>query len=141
MATSSHWYGPALKALLAGGLAIDGSTTLKAALVSSTYTPDADHEFLSSLTGELSGGGYARVALSTVVASYDTATNKAKFTAANIAFATMSGTFRHLVIFNDTGTAGTSRLVKWTDFGTDQSVTSGTVTATVDAAGLADIAA
>lgn len=141
MAATSNWYGPALAALGNGTLTLDASTTLKAALVSSSYTPDADHQFLSSITGELTGSGYARVALTTVAVTYDTATNRAKITADPIVFASMSGTFRYLVIFNDTGTAGTSALVKWTNFTTDQSVTSGTVTATPDAAGLGYIAA
>lgn len=140
MAATSSWYGPALSAVL-GDLTIDGSTTLKAILLDNTYTPDVDHQYVSDLTGELTASGYARVSLSSVVASYDTATDTASFTADDIEFASMTATFRHLVICDDTGTDSTSRLVKYTDFGADQSVTAGTVTVNVDAAGLAKITA
>lgn len=141
MATSSHWYGPALESLLAGGLKLDGSSTLTAMLLSSAYTPSEDHTHVSDVAAaELSGNGYARVNLTGVAASY-AAGGTASFTADPVQFATMTGTFRYMVLFASAGSDATSQLIKWTDFGADQSVTNGTVTSTPAASGLASITA
>lgn len=83
--------------------------TLKVALVDTgTYTYSDSHEFLSSLTG--------------IVGSAQTLTTKTYASgvldAADVTFTTVTGaTVEALVLFLDTGTAETSRLVAYFDTG------------------------
>ena len=82
---------------------------MKCALVDTgTYTYSAAHEFLSSLSGVV---GTAQTLGSKTYAN-------GVFDAANVTFPTVSGaTAEALVIYIDTGTAGTSRLVAYIDTG------------------------
>lgn len=105
--------------------------TVKIALVDTgTYTYSAAHEFLTSLTG--------RVGTDQTLAS-KTFTN-GTFDAANVTFTAVTGnSVEALVIYIDTGTAGTSRLVAYLDTGyTGLPVTpnGGDITVTFDAAGI-----
>ena len=83
--------------------------TVKAALVdTSTYTYSATHEFLSSLTG--------------VVGTAQTIGTKTYtdgvFDGDNLTYTAVSGASAEaIVIYIDTGTAGTSRLVAYLDSG------------------------
>jgi hypothetical protein len=83
--------------------------TVKAALVDTgTYTYSAAHEFLSSLTGVV---GTAQAIANTLVTN-------GLFDGDNVTFPAVSGaTAEALVIYLDTGVAGTSRLVAYIDTG------------------------
>ena len=105
--------------------------TVKVALVDAgTYTYSAAHEFLSSLSGVV---GTAQT-LAT-----KTYTNGV-FDADNVTFTAVSGaTVEALVIYIDTGVAGTSRLVAYLDTGfTGLPVTpsGGDITVTWNASGI-----
>lgn len=105
--------------------------TVKVALVDTgAYTYSSAHEFLSSLTG--------RVGTDQTLAS-KTFTN-GTFDAANVTFTAVTGnSVEALVIYIDTGVAGTSRLVAYLDTGyTGLPVTpnGGDITVTWDAAGI-----
>lgn len=119
------------EALLNGSANTDMSAgTVKVALVDTgTYTYSATHEFLSSLTGTV---GTAQT-LGT-----KTFTDGA-FDSANPSWTAVSGaTVEALVIYIDTGVAGTSRLIAYIDTGqTGLPVTpnGGDINYTVDAAG------
>jgi hypothetical protein len=107
------------------------SGTVRVALVDTgTYTYSAAHEFLTSLTG--------RVGTDQTLGS-KTFTN-GTFDAADATWPAVTGaTAEALVIYIDTGTAGTSRLVAFLDTGvTGLPVTpnGGNITATWDAAGI-----
>lgn len=84
--------------------------TVKVALVDTgTYTYSAAHEFLSSLTG--------RVGTDQTIGATKSYTNGV-FDGGDVTFPTVSGaTVEALVIYIDTGTAGTSRLVAYLDTG------------------------
>jgi hypothetical protein len=112
--------------------------TVKAALLLNTYTPDQDnHIWVSNLTGEATGGGYARQTLATKTLVYSSVTNTTKLSCADVTFTglTLTGV-RYLVFFHDTGVAGTSPLVAYVDFGSDQNPSSQSLTYTVPAAGI-----
>jgi hypothetical protein len=97
------------QALLTGDTNIDiENGTVKAALVDTgTYTYSSAHQFLSSLTGVV---GTAQT-LST-----NTVTNGLFDSATNPTFTAVSGnSVEALVIYIDTGVAGTSRLVAYID--------------------------
>lgn len=83
--------------------------TVKVALVDTgTYTYSAAHQFLSSLTGIV---GTAQTIANTTVTN-------GVFDGDNVTFTAVSGnSVEALVIYIDTGVAGTSRLVAYIDTG------------------------
>jgi hypothetical protein len=85
------------------------SGTVKVALVDTgTYTYSASHEFLSSLSG--------RVGTDQTIGSKTFANGV--FDGADVSFPSVSGaSVEALVIYIDTGTAGTSRLIAFIDTG------------------------
>lgn len=107
------------------------SGTVKVALIDTgTYTYSAAHEFYSSVTG---------VVGTPVTLASKTFTNGV-FDAADASFTAVSGaTAEALLIFIDTGTAGTSRLIAFIDTGvTGLPVTpnSGDINVTWNASGI-----
>ena len=120
------------EALLNGSANTNMSTgTVKVALVDTgTYTYSSAHEFLTSLTGTV---GTAQT-LGTKTFTNGT------FDAADSTFTSVTGaTAEALVIYIDTGTAGTSRLIAFIDTGvTGLPVTpnGGNINITWDAAGI-----
>lgn len=138
MATTK-WYGLALQKAFTSTATDDiewTTDTIKVALVTSTYTPNQDTDNYANLAGftgnELSGGGYARQTLGTKTLTYDATSNTVRFKAADPSWTSFTGIFRYAVIFKDTGSAATSPLIGYIDFGSDQSITSGTFTINFD---------
>ncbi len=112
------------------GTAIDlGSASLKLAAVSNSYTPNAaTDQFWSSVSAYLLG-------TAEVVTVTSTAAGLLKFTSPNIP-GIVSATAQRLVLYQDTGTAGTSQLIAQFD-GTflvtaAATATNGATTVTVD---------
>lgn len=106
--------------------------TVKVALVDTgTYTYSATHEFLSSLTGV--------VGTAATIGATKSYTNGV-FDGGDVTFSAVSGnTAEALVIYIDTGVAGTSRLVAYIDTGvTGLPVTpnSGDISITWNASGI-----
>jgi hypothetical protein len=123
-------------ALHAGDIDLAGATIV-AILCSSSYTPNQDtDEFVDDLTNELTGGGYARVTLTGKAISTDAGTNVTKWTADPIVFPALTGTFRYMVLAVNSGSDATSRLIKYSDYTTDQTATGVDVTITPHASGL-----
>lgn len=140
MALTHKWYGQAfVRAFSSTGLDL-AAGDVTALLTDDTYTPDQDADaFLDDVTGELSGGGYARVDLTSEGVTYDAGTNTLTFDADPIVFAALTGTFRHVVIFVDSGTASTSPLVSVVSSDSDLTASGGNVTVTPHANGLASV--
>ena len=98
------------------------STSFGVALVTSAYTPNADHNFASELTNELSGGGYAR---QTTIASRsvteDDANDRVDLVAQKVTFPSLgaaAGTPKFAIVYdNTTGADGTRELIAWIDLG------------------------
>ncbi len=106
--------------------------TVKAALVDTgTYTYSAAHQFLSSLSGVVGTAG--------TIGATKSYTNGV-FDGANVTYTAVSGnTAEALVLYIDTGVAGTSRLVAYIDTGvTGLPVTpnGGDITVTWNASGI-----
>lgn len=120
------------QAILTGGANTNMSTgTVKAALVDTgVYTYSAAHEFLTSLTG--------RVGTDATLGS-KTFTNGV-FDAADATYTAVTGNSAEaIVLYIDTGTAGTSRLIAYLDTGfTGLPVTpnGGDITVTWNASGI-----
>lgn len=140
MAVTSYWYGKALEGQYSGTSArrVDwANDTIKVALCTSSYTPNQDtHTYYSDLTNEVANGnGYTTggVTLGTKSVNYDTASNVLSLRAAASTWTSATFTCRYAVVYKDTGSAATSPLLGYTDFGGNEQVTSGTFTITWDA--------
>jgi len=114
--------------------------TIKVALVSSSYTPNQDtHDYWDDVSSnEVSGTGYTAggATLASKTVTYDSATNVTKFDAADVSWTSSTITARYAVVYLDTGTASTSPLIAYVDFGSDQSSSSGTFQIVWDSAGI-----
>jgi len=113
------------------------SDTLKVALVSSSYTPSAAHNFFDDITNELATtGGYtaggATITSPTVTSGV--------FDAADTSWSSATFTARYGIVYKSTGTPGTSPLMFYIDFDANQSPSSQTFTITWNASGIVSIA-
>lgn len=146
MAVTAYWYTNGPKHLLS-----DTSWTtdpVRVALTTSAYVPDQDaHEFYSFVTNELpTANGYTTggVLLGSRTVTVDTSTNQTRLSAANAVWTATQGnilTARRAVIYKATGSAGTSPLLGWVDFGADVSATGDTLTIVWDPTGVLRITA
>jgi hypothetical protein len=139
MAVTASWFGKALEGQYSATSArrVDWATdTIKIALCTSSYTPNQDtHDFFDDVTNEVSGTGYSAggVTLGSKTLNYDSGTNVLSLRGGTSSWSSATFTTRYAVIYKDTGTAGTSPLLGWVDFGGDQSVSSGTFSISWDA--------
>lgn len=115
--------------------------TIKIALVSSSYTPADAHDFFDDVTNEVSASGTysAGGATLTVTTSQDNTDDEGVFDATDVSFTTATITARGAVIYKSTGTASTSPLICYIDFGSDQTSTLGTFTITFAAEGILNL--
>lgn len=130
------------KQLNTNQIAFDTSA-IGVALVLSGYTPDIDtHDFFNDITNEASGAGYTAggVTLSSTTVILDTTNDKGIFDAADITWSTSTITARGAVLYKRTGTAATSPLIAYFDFGTDQSSSAGNFTIQWNASGILNLA-
>lgn len=138
MAVTAKLYGTALGALASGSINW-ASDTIKVALTTSTYVPDQDaHDFFNDVTNEVTGTGYTAggATLGTKASTYTSGTNTHMLDAADTVWTTSTITARIAVIYKSTGTAATSPLIGWVDFGADVISSAGNFTITWDAAGI-----
>ena len=117
------FYNNATKDILDGTIDLD-SDTLKVSLHTSTYSPDATHDFFSDLTNEVTGDNYTAGGVTLGSTAITTVTtNDAKFDAADATWSSHASGFstaRYAVIYKSTGTTTTSPLVGYINFTTDQ---------------------
>lgn len=148
MAVTAFWYGLALKGQwnTTAGNRVDFLTdTIKVSLHTSTYTPNQDtHDFFDDATNELgAGSGYTAggVTLTTKTLTYDTASNETRLDADDAAWTSATFTARYAVVYKSTGTASTSPLMGYVNFGGDQTVSTGNFTIQWDATGVLKVTA
>jgi hypothetical protein len=119
------------------------SDTIKVALLTSSYTPDQDaHDYFNDVSSnEVSGTGYTAGGntLASKTVTYDSANNVIILDAADTTWASSTITARYAVVYDSTGTASTSALIGYVDFGSDQSSTNGNFTITWDSTGIVRI--
>lgn len=115
--------------IMNGSIDLD-TDTIKVALVTSAYTPDVDvHDNFDDITNEVSGTGYtAGGATLSVTVSVDNTDNEGVFDATDVTWSTSTITARGAVIYKSTGTASTSKLICYIDFGSDKSSSGGNFT-------------
>lgn len=116
------------------------SGSIKALLCTSTYVPNQDtHKYRSDLTNEVAaGGGYTAggVVLGTKTAVYTAATKTMALACANIVYSGVTLSAQFCVIYLDTGTAATSPLISYIDFGVTESPSAQNLQLTINAGGL-----
>lgn len=142
MAVTTTWYGAAFKNYLAGttNASWDWDTdTIKISLHTSTYVPDPDtHDFYNDVTNEVSSAGYSAggATLTCSAPAVSAGSNEVQFDATDVSWTGVTFTARYAVVYKSTGTASTSPLIAYIDFGADQTVSSGNFTITWAASGV-----
>lgn len=144
MAVSATWYGKPLQYAFDGTDSIDwDNETIKVSLHTSSYTPDQDaHDYYNDVSAEVSHANYAAggATLANKTVTLDTANDRVEFgNSVATSWSNVSFTARYAVIYQSTGSAATSLLLGYVDFGGDETVSSGTFTITWDAEGILQI--
>lgn len=142
MAVTNKLYGQVGIRLGKGEIAwkASGGDTIKCALVTSSYTFDQDaHDYFDDVSAyEVSGTGYiaggAAVTLSDP--TYDAATNEVRFDCSDVLWPNSTITARGAVFYKDTGTASSSPLICFVDFGENLSTSNTEFKITIGADGL-----
>lgn len=137
------FYGLFLKNQLDGGSVVDFNTdTIKVSLHTSTYSPAQDtDDFFNDATNEVSGTGYTAggITLTSPTVTYDTSSDQIRLDAADVSWTSSTITARYAVVYKSTGTASTSLLICYFDFGSNQSTSNGTFAINWHADGIAYI--
>lgn len=118
-----------------------GGNGVKCAIVTGTYTQSDAHDYFDDITNQVTGDNYTAggnvMSTGTVVLSAGTVTVDIGDPATWGVHATGFSTGRRAIIYHDTGTASTSRLIGYSaDFGADKGNVDGDFTITVNASGL-----
>lgn len=117
----------------------------KVALVTSAYTFDETardtHDFFNDITNEVSGTGYTAggAAIANVDTAQNNTLNKTIVDGDDVSWPSSTITARGAVIYRDTGTPSTSRLIRYIDFVTDQSSSNTEFKITWSANGIIDL--
>jgi hypothetical protein len=140
---SGTWqtYGLGVKALLNKEVDLNGNANLYMMFTSSSHTPNVDtHDYENDLTNIVSGTNLsaAGVALTGSAVTYDTATNTIKFDVDDVSVSTVTATgIRNAHIVDKTsGSSATNPLVAYCTFDSDLSPNAGTLSITIDSAGV-----
>lgn len=109
--------------------------TFRASMVSSSYTPNQDtDQYWSDVSANEVGS--AETITNTAVTQDDT-NDRAIWDCDDIQFTGFTGTFRYMVVYQWTGSASTSRLVRIIDLeGADVTLVNGTYDITIPAGGI-----
>ena len=136
---ASNFYNNGLLKLLNGSINYT-SDNVALLVVDNTYTFDRTDEFVSDITGEVSGTGYARMSLTSKTLTLNATTNTVVFDSANVSMSavTTSNAWAGAVIYDDTGVDSTSSLIGFLDM--PETTTNGSnVTLTVPSEGLFEV--
>src|SRR5262245_183100 len=92
------------------------TTSVGVLLATASYTPDADHNTVSQVTNELSGGNYARVTtVSGRAITQDDASDRADLVATKVSFTSLNpvaGTPKYAIVYDNTnGTDATRDII------------------------------
>jgi hypothetical protein len=127
------------KNIMNGSIDLD-TDTLKVMILTSSHTPSADDdEFIDDVSSnEVSGTGYTAggPTLSSAAVTEDDTNNKGVLDADDVSISSSSITGHYGIVYQDTGTASTSRIIAEVDFGEDKTSDAGTFTITWNASGI-----
>jgi hypothetical protein len=122
---ASGWYTSGLRDVLDRTIDL-ASDTIKLILVTSTYTPDKDHDFAADLTNELSGTGYTggfagsgRKTIGSKAFSTDTGNDRVEFTFGAVTWTAINaGNPKYAILVKEITNDAASRLIAYLDLGT-----------------------
>lgn len=118
-----------------------GSDAIKVALVNG-YSVDVDsHDFFNDITNETSGTGYTAggETLTSKTTTQDNTDNEGVFDAADVSWTSSSFSATGAVVYKSTGTAATSPLMYYIDFGGTITTSSSDLDLTWNSEGLINI--
>ena len=127
--------------IMNGGIDLDADT-IKVALVTSSYTPDQDaHDNFDDITNEVSGTGYTAggATLANKTVTVDNTDNEGVFDADDPTWSSSTITARGAVFYKSTGTASTSKLICYSDFGSDKTSSGGSFTLQFNSEGILNL--
>lgn len=130
------------KNIMNGSIDLD-TDTIKVALVTSSYTPNQDtDDMFDDVTNEVSGTGYTAggASLANKTVTQDNTDNEGVFDADDVTWSTSTITARAAVVYKSTGTASTSPLICYIDFGSDKISTAGNFIIAWNAEGIVNLA-
>ena len=130
-------YNELKKSLLNGDVDWD-SDTIKGALVTSDYSPNqANQDNFDDVTNEITGTGYTAGGknLSNKTVTTNNA-NQGVADADDLSWSAATFTARGVVLYKDTGTPSTSKLIAYIDFGQDKEVDAGDFVVQWNASGI-----
>ena len=143
MAVVTKWFGLSAKGqwfTLAADRIDWTADTCKCSLHTVAYVPNQDtHQYFSVATSEVAASGTytaGGINLANKVVIYTAATNEVALDADDFSATSATITARQAIVRKDTGTAATSPMVGWVDFGADVSVTTGTFSIQWDPTGV-----
>lgn len=109
--------------------------TIVAILTTDDGDIDAD-QYISDLTGEITGGGYSRQTLASKTVTTDDTNDRTIADAADLQWTALTNTFRYIHIAQSTGNDATSRLITKIDTGSSQTIDNGTYDVTWPTSGV-----
>lgn len=108
------------------------SDTIKVALMSASYAPDIDahthfHHVSGAEVSQFGATGYTAggATLANKTVTVDNTDDEGVFDADDVTFASSTITARYAIFYKSTGTASTSGLIAYVDFGSNQSSSNG----------------
>jgi hypothetical protein len=143
---ASKWYGTGLLAMVNGTIAFT-SDTIKAILVSDSYTYDADHDFANDVSStELNGTGYTggfngsgRKTLASKTITNDTTNDRVEYDFADITWTALNaGTIGGVVLVKEVTNDAASPIIAFLD-PTNLVTNGGDVTLVINAEGALQI--
>lgn len=135
----ANMYNKGIAYLMGAGDWSAGGVTIKMALVTSTYVFNADHNFFSEITNEITNGGYTAGgnAMTTRAINENDANDRAEAQSDDVTFASLAAGDQPAaaVIYRDTGVAATSELIAYCSLTTPPAPNGGDYTINQPAAG------
>ncbi len=101
----------------------DGTQTFRVLLTTTSYAPNADHDFVADVTNEVTGGGYVRKDVTGRAVVIDDANDRVDHDAGNVTWTALTAAFRYAVVYRFVTNDADSPLIAYFDLGA-QSVTS-----------------
>lgn len=137
------FYNSFKKKIMDGSIDLD-TDTIKAALVTSSYTPDIDsHDFWDDVvanevgaSGTYSAGG---ATLANKAVTQDNTDNEGVFDADDFSFTSATITARYVIYYKSTGVNSTSALICYDDLSSNKTSTAGTWSYTIPAEGIINL--
>jgi len=134
----ANWYTRGAFEIGSGGT-VWTTSSMRVALVTSTYTFSKAHNLANQITNEVTGGGYARATIASPTTSENDASTRVEYDATDTAFTNITGTnVNAAIILRTTGSDSTSPLIWYVDF-TAQSPAAADLTLQWSSSGIAHL--